>query len=277
MIKKLLIFAASTLLLALPDAPAQQEAQTEGPQSKILVILAHPDDEFMMSGTVAMLSDTKADLTVVYATSGDAGLDVSGHGLKGDALAKTREEEVSSALKILGVKNAPIFLRYKDGHLPEVRGQLADKFTHLIADMKPEVVITFGPDGVTGHYDHIAVCSAVTEAFDDQKSTSCRTLLNFAVSNKRTDALKKCSNVDYVENFFEGVDSSSVNLVVDTGKYRQQRIDAFFIHYTQFNHNYRTAWVKFTADCPYEEFVIARMKGKFSSVSSFQELLGRKL
>lgn len=256
------------------QAPADEKDQ---PKDKILLVLAHPDDEFMMNGTVAMLSDKKCDLTVVYATSGDEGLDVSGQGLKHETLAKVREQEVAAALKILGVEKEPVLLRHKDGHLGEVRDQLATQFTNIIADVRPSVVITFGPDGVTGHPDHIVVCSAVTEAFDDQRATSCRTLLNFAVSTKRTAALKDCSDVSYVENFFEGVDTSSINIVVDTTNYRQQRIDSFFIHHTQFNQNYRTAWIKFTADCPYEEFVVARMKGKFSSVSSFKDILNHKL
>ncbi len=272
------IFAAAAIAaFDVFSTASYAQDQAEQPKEKVLIVVAHPDDEFMMNGTVAMLTDSKYDVSVVYATSGDAGLDVSGHGLKGESLAKEREKEVASALKILEVQNDPIFLRFKDGHLPEGRDQLAEKFTKIIAETKPAIVITFGPDGVTGHTDHIAVCSAVTEAFDDQKSTSCKALLNFAVSNKRTEALKNCSDVSYVENFFEGVANSSINIVVDTTKYRQQRIDAFFIHHTQFNQNYRTAWVKFTEDCPYEEFVIARMKGKFSSVSSFHDILNRKL
>ena len=260
------------------SAYAQQQADDKDQAGdKVLIVVAHPDDEFMMNGTIAMLCDHKYDVSVVYATSGDAGLDVSGHNYKGETLARAREQEVSEALKILGVENPPTFLRFKDGHLPEVRDQLASKFAQIIADTQPAIVITFGPDGVTGHKDHIAVSTAVTEAFDDQKAISCKALLNFAVSTKRTDALKRCSDVSYVEHFFEGVASSSINIVVDTTNYRQQRIDAFFIHHTQFNQNYRTAWIKFTADCPYEEFIIARMKGKFSSVSSLNELLSKKL
>ncbi len=253
-------------------ADAQEPALKK---DRIAICLAHPDDEFMTNGTIAMLCDAGYPVTVIYATSGEAGLDVSGHGLKGESLSKTREVEVADALKILGVEAPPVFLRYKDGHLPESREQLEDSLTKLFSELKPDLVITFGPDGVTGHTDHIAVCSAATAAFDDQKS--CKTLLNFAVSQTRKADLQKCSDIDYVENFFEGVDNASINLVVDTSKYRQQRIDAFFVHNTQFNQNYRTAWIKFTADCPYEEFVIARMKGKYTSVNSLGDLLSKKL
>jgi len=252
------------------------DSQTaDSPKDKVLICVAHPDDEFMLNGTIAMLCDNGYPVTVVYATSGEAGLDVSGHGLKGDALARARETEVENALKVLGVKNSPIFLHFKDGHLPETRDQLEDSLTKLFAELKPDVVITFGPDGLTGHHDHIAVCSATSAAFDDQKS--CKTLLNFAVSDRRKEDLQKCSNVDYVENFFEGVDNASINFVVDTAKYRQQRIDSFFVHNTQFNQNYRTAWVKFVSDCPYEEYVIARIKGKYSSVNNLGDILARKL
>jgi LmbE family N-acetylglucosaminyl deacetylase len=241
--------------------------------TKVMIILAHPDDDFMLNGAIAMLADKGYDVQMVYATSGDAGLDVSGQKLRGQALAKVRELETADALKILGVVKAPIYLHLQDGKLTASRKELAQKLTELIAELKPSMVITFGPDGVTGHPDHIAVCSATTAAFDDQKSNSCKTLLNFAVSTKRTSVLKTCSTVDYVENFFEGVDPSAVNLVVDTAPYQQKRIDALFTYNTQFNQNYRTGWVKFVDQCPYEEFVVARIKGSIKSISSFNDLI----
>ena len=244
-------------------------------KDRILVCIAHSDNEFMVSGTIAMLCDKGYPVTVVYATSGDPGPYVSGHCLKGDALRKAREAEVKTALNILGVASPPVFLHLKDGSLSGCRDEIESKFTKIFSDLKPDLVITFGPDGVIGDHEHMSISSAVTAAFDDQSST-CKALLNFAVSEKRKEALQKCLNVDYVENFFKGIDNTSINIVVDTSKYRQKRIDSFLAHNTQFNQDYLTAWVKFTADCPYEEFVISRMGGNPSSVNSIEDLLSKK-
>ena len=230
----------------------------------------------MMNGTICQLCEQGVPVTMVYATSGDAGLDVSGNKRSGDVLAAEREKEVSKAIQILGVKNPPVFLHLKDGHLPASRNLLVQKISEALAKIQPDVVITFGPEGATGHPDHIAVFDATGVAFDEQKS--CKALLHLAVSDKRKTALEKCSNVSYVEHFFSEDDSNdSVNIVVDSSKFRQKRIDSFFCYDTQFNQNYRSAWVKFTEAYPYEEFIIARLKGKLSNVASINDLFANKL
>jgi N-acetylglucosamine malate deacetylase 2 len=59
----------------------------------VLVVLAHPDDETLISGTLAKLISRGCEVHVVYATSGDDGPDKTGHDLHGDTLAKLREQE----------------------------------------------------------------------------------------------------------------------------------------------------------------------------------------
>jgi LmbE family N-acetylglucosaminyl deacetylase len=58
------------------------------------------------------------------------------------------------------------FLGYRDGHVGEVpRDELAGRFAEQLERFRPDVVVTFGPEGVTGHEDHISVGHAGTEAF----------------------------------------------------------------------------------------------------------------
>lgn len=55
---------------------------------------------------------------------------------------------------------------FPDGGLSDApRGELVDRIAHIFSEERPDVVMTFGPDGVTGHPDHIAISHATTEAF----------------------------------------------------------------------------------------------------------------
>jgi LmbE family N-acetylglucosaminyl deacetylase len=101
---------------------------------------------------------------VIFATSGDAGEDVSGRKLKGAALGQEREREGTSALAALGVKRPPIYLGFGDGTLAKMQPQVTDRLMKELAGLKPDVILTFGPDGFTGHADHIAVGKATDEA-----------------------------------------------------------------------------------------------------------------
>src|SRR5205085_5444631 len=74
-----------------------------------------------------------------------------------DELARIREAELRAATRVLGA-GEPILLRYQDGRLSEAdaREAVARIATHL-RSVRPDVVLTFAPDGAYGHPDHIAI------------------------------------------------------------------------------------------------------------------------
>jgi LmbE family N-acetylglucosaminyl deacetylase len=87
------------------------------------------------------------------ATRGEAGIP----GLTPEVAGKIRTRELQQAAKTLGVSEVR-FLGYRDGelsiiNLEEIRLQVVE----LIREIRPQVVITFGPDGISGHPDHIHV------------------------------------------------------------------------------------------------------------------------
>ena len=129
----------------------------------LLVILAHPDDEsFAMGGTLAKYAAQGVQVTLVCATRGEAGI----AGLTQDEIAKIRTQELQAAAAALGLAGVR-FLGYLDGQLavadPAVAvGQLVD----ILGDVRPQAVITFGPDGISGHPDHLAIHRLTTTAFD---------------------------------------------------------------------------------------------------------------
>ena len=58
------------------------------------------------------------------------------------------------------------FLRYPDHRVDEAPfDELVERIAAVLEEERPDVVITFGPDGITGHPDHIAIGKAATEAF----------------------------------------------------------------------------------------------------------------
>jgi N-acetylglucosamine malate deacetylase 2 len=136
----------------------------------LLVILAHPDDEsFPIGGTLAKYAAEGARVVLVSATRGEAGI----RGLTPESAGEIRARELQQAAKTLGVSEVR-FLGYRDGelsiiNLEEIRLQVMG----LIREIDPQVVITFGPDGISGHPDHITMHEIVTQAFDQVQPAAC--------------------------------------------------------------------------------------------------------
>jgi LmbE family N-acetylglucosaminyl deacetylase len=137
-------------------------------------VFAHPDDDtFAIAATVA-LHAPDLDVLSVLATSGEAGEIAEGSGATKRNLGRVREGEARDAYAALGAPDARIvFLRRKDGGLARARRKvLAQRVTDLLTEFAPEVVVTFGPDGVTKHEDHVTIGAIGTEAFHRARERS---------------------------------------------------------------------------------------------------------
>lgn len=129
----------------------------------MLLIYAHPDDETVFTGGfIAQYAANGGEVYLISATRGECGT-TSGLCTQ-EGLGVKREEELREAAKVLGIKEI-IFLDYRD---KELRNADEDEITHRIAEIirriRPESVITFGPDGATGHEDHKAIHKFAMEA-----------------------------------------------------------------------------------------------------------------
>jgi len=135
-----------------------------------MAVVAHPDDESLgMGGTLAKYASEGVDVFLLTATRGDSGR-YRGH-RPGDpqhpgstALATIREAELRAAASALGVCEHSL-LDYHDQHLDlaNPREVITAILEHL-RRVKPDVVLTFGPDGAYGHPDHIAISQFTTAA-----------------------------------------------------------------------------------------------------------------
>jgi LmbE family N-acetylglucosaminyl deacetylase len=134
---------------------------------RLAAVFAHPDDDtYSVAGTVAQHADEDIEVVVILATSGDAG-QIADPGLATpENLGAVREEEDRASWSEVGVPVVHHFLRYPDGGLDAVpREELVSRIEDLLRASAPDVVATFGPEGVTGHADHVTVGEAATEAF----------------------------------------------------------------------------------------------------------------
>ncbi len=123
---------------------------------KMLLIFAHPDDEsFALGGTIAKYAEKGVTITLVTATKGEAGK-VAGICTL-EELGYIREQELMRAAEILGIDRV-IFLGYRDKEVPIAPPlEIVEKLVRIIREVRPQVIITFGADGSSGHRDHLAI------------------------------------------------------------------------------------------------------------------------
>jgi len=153
--------------------------------------VAHPDDEtFGMGGTLAFYAFQGAEIHLVCATRGEAGV-VPEEFLEGfSSIGELREHELLCAAKVLKLQKVYI-LEYRDsGMLGSIDNDhpdalinahpedVAKEIATLIREIKPDIVLTFDPIGGYMHPDHIAVHQVTLTAIDlagDQNFTFLNT------------------------------------------------------------------------------------------------------
>ncbi|MBV6430261.1 MAG: Mycothiol S-conjugate amidase [Bryobacteraceae bacterium] len=132
---------------------------------KLLAVLAHPDDESLgFGGTLAKYAAENIETYLVTATRGERGRFGAVRSTNIEETGRVREAELRAAAAVLGVKEVSI-LGYPDGAVDQVDPMTAihDILSH-IRRIRPDVVLTFGPDGAYGHPDHIAISQFTTAA-----------------------------------------------------------------------------------------------------------------
>lgn len=128
----------------------------------LLGVWAHPDDEaYLTAGLMAEFRGRGDRVVVITATLGERGTSdpVS---WPPERLAVLREHELRTSLAAVGVDELHL-LGYMDGECTWNDG--TDRIAELMADIAPDLIVTFGPDGMTGHPDHRAVSAWTTDAW----------------------------------------------------------------------------------------------------------------
>jgi LmbE family N-acetylglucosaminyl deacetylase len=204
-------------------------------------VFAHPDDDvYSIGGTLALERD-RLDVTLVFCTSGDAG-PIWIDGVERKDLGAVREREQAASMAVLSVDADVRWLRHPDYHLPEVPlDRLVGQVEAVLREVRPDVVVTFGPDGWSGHHDHIRAGEAADAAFARVRdSVADARLLHVGTPRSvvdRFDAqLREAGDPDREERSLlaiRGVPDEDVAIAVDTRPVRDVKLAGIEAHRTQ--------------------------------------------
>lgn len=131
----------------------------------VLGIWAHPDDEaFTSAGLMAMARAAGQRVVCVTATWGERGTP-DPEAWPPARMARVRAAEVRASLAALDVREHH-HLGVSDGTCADQPYDvMVDRIAGIVADVRPDTVVTFGPDGLTGHEDHQTVSAWATAAW----------------------------------------------------------------------------------------------------------------
>lgn len=223
----------------------------EGLPLRLLCVLAHPDDEALgVGGLLARSAAEGVETYLLTATRGERGWQGAPEEDPGpEALGRLREAELRAAATVLGLREVQL-LGYGDGELDAVDWPEAiAAITAAIRRVRPQVVVTFGPDGATGHPDHIAISqlttAALVRAADPSDSGAAQLpphraakLYYLAESRERVAAYDavfgdSAMTVDGVRRGFAGWEPWAITTRVDARAYTRQVWAAIACHRSQ--------------------------------------------
>lgn len=193
-------------------------------EMRLLAVFAHPDDEaYRAGGVLAMLARRGARVQVLTATRGQAGSRGEPPLCAPEELPALRERELRCACAALGIE-PPILLDYRDGCLAEAdSAALVAEILALAADLRPQVMLSFGPDGLSGHPDHIAIGACAAEAY--RRLAGVNALYTLAVPQSLAEALTMPQ--------IQALPDDDVTLAVDVGEVWEAKMAAIRCHASQ--------------------------------------------
>ncbi len=199
---------------------------------KVLAVFAHPDDETYGPGaTLARLSAEGSRVRLVTFTRGESATMGDSVLFSPAALAKVREKELDCACRALGIAGHEL-LAFPDGRLAELaESELAAPIAKALGDFAPSLVMTFHPEGISGHGDHKAVSKAVKSAIASWTGTAEGDL-------RRSPALAYYVVPESVAakigwRRLHAPPDREVTHAVETGPYLRAKIEAVQCHRTQ--------------------------------------------
>lgn len=221
---------------------------------RLLAIYAHPDDEaFGAAGTFATFTDRGGRVTLVCATRGEVGEISDPAFAMPETLGSVREVELRGAMVHVGVTDIR-FLGYRDsGMAGTAENQAPDNFINagdadvvevlvaIMREVEPDIVLSFGPDGVYGHPDHIKAYQTATEAtarYGESNGGVGPALYYNAVPRERIQAMAQRESGPFVNMTPEqlaqlGTPEELITTVLDVSSQYERKMAAILAHRTQ--------------------------------------------
>lgn len=137
----------------------------------ILTVFAHPDDEsFGPAGALAKYAAAGHRLSGLWLTRGEGGEATHQPPPAPEELAVLRARDLREAAGIIGYGEVDL-RAFPDGGLADLpAGQLEQIVAETVRRLRPDVMLTFGPGGISGHTDHIALSTATTAVFHNARA-----------------------------------------------------------------------------------------------------------
>ena len=234
---------------------------------RLLVCLAHPDDEaFPVGGVLASCAARDVDMRLVCATFGEEG-DIRQPGsATRESLPHVRASELRCSCRVLGIQE-PVMLGYRDsGMLGWEANNHPRAFMHADADevvgklvqevrgFRPQVMLTFEPGGLYGHPDHSAISQHATTAFKLAANPTSYTaqlrdgISTWAPARLFYSARPKGFRMDMALRFREagidtplpsperrddGIPPEEIHLELDLSEYVERKMESLRCHFTQ--------------------------------------------
>jgi LmbE family N-acetylglucosaminyl deacetylase len=123
---------------------------------RIVVFTAHPDDEGLAAGTMYANHNAGGEAFLLCATYGERGKSHLTRPVSGKTLKRIRKNELLRAAKVLKIDKV-IFFGFPDARVRENAKKLFEKSSPIIKEIAPEYILSFGPEGISAHWDHITV------------------------------------------------------------------------------------------------------------------------
>ena len=230
--------------------------------STLLLVHAHPDDEAISTGGVmARAHDEGHRVVLVTCTAGEVG---EIHNMDEAAvrprLAEVRRRELARAAEILGVDRQEL-LGYRDSGMlgtednrhpqsfhvappEEAAGRLAE----ILREERPDVVVTYGPDGIYGHPDHVKAHDVTMVALDmlAREGWQPGKVYHVAIPKSgmrelaermREAGLDSPFDSEEIGRSIPGTPDEEITTVVDTRPWLQRKKAAFEAHVSQLDPN----------------------------------------
>lgn len=205
----------------------------------LAAVFAHPDDETFATGaTLARYASEGVRCSLYCATDGDAGRSSGIPVSSGAELGRIRRGELLAAGDLLGI-SAIEFGGHPDGALHDADPErVMAEIARLVRRERPQVVLTFGPEGApTGHRDHRAISrlataavllAATATAFPDQIAEG--------LAPHRADRLCYVTWPLPAPGEAPRQEGQPRHIRVDAAAWGRTKLDAFFAHRTQLDH-----------------------------------------
>ncbi|MBI4363317.1 MAG: PIG-L family deacetylase [Candidatus Doudnabacteria bacterium] len=204
-----------------------------------LAILAHPDDEaFLLAGTSLKLGEQDKKVALICATTGEKGVDRLSRNLTPEQMAIIRTNELKAACGILGCDCKKIF-DFGDGMLDQVNfDELVNVLKQEINSLKPQIIMTFGEEGISGHRDHIMIgraTVAATQIAGQRPNEIWRACIPASLIDNFCEHLeqRKVHRLHFVKHNLKGVPDERLTKI-DITKYKDQKIKALEAHRSQY-------------------------------------------